>query len=60
MAADNLEVMHVDQNRQASPIYIDKNADPGNVSNDDFPPFIPSPRHNEFPELEMEYQSIWT
>ena len=60
MAADDSEAMHVDQKRQVSPISIDENADQGNVSND-FPPFIPSPRHaDESPELDLEYQSIWT
>ena len=50
--ADLDDAMRIPQRRQTSPTSTDENADLGNELYNNFPPFVPSPRHDESPELE--------
>ena len=59
------EVIHIPQRQHTSPTPINKNRvsnDLGDVSYDDLPSFVPSPRHSEPPKLKTtgnKYQSEW-
>src|ERR1700692_663721 len=59
------EATHIPRRQHNNSISEDNNgvpADLGDTSFDEFPPFVPSPRHGKSPKLEMtenEHQSKW-